>query len=159
MKSTDEVLKVADELKALPAHADMDIETMNAVLPRLRRITGEYAVSGDVKIRPADIYVSTGYRQAGVVLVGDAFAATCPVTAAPLVVFALGLALLVISLLCYLPVTTQWGLVIDLAKCRSAEVQKPLAIVVIGGLISATLLTLLVLPALYAAWNKVKADN
>jgi 2-polyprenyl-6-methoxyphenol hydroxylase-like FAD-dependent oxidoreductase len=56
------------------------VETMNAALPRLRRITGEYAVAGDVKIRPADIYVSTGYRQPGVVLIGDAFAATCPVT-------------------------------------------------------------------------------
>jgi 2-polyprenyl-6-methoxyphenol hydroxylase-like FAD-dependent oxidoreductase len=56
------------------------VETMNAVLPRLRRITGEYAVAGDVKIRPADVYVSTGYRQPGIVLVGDAFAATCPVT-------------------------------------------------------------------------------
>lgn len=56
------------------------VETMNAALPRLHRITGEYAVAGDVKIRPADIYVSTGYRQAGIVLVGDAFAATCPVT-------------------------------------------------------------------------------
>ena len=33
------------------------VETMNAALPRLRRITGEYAVAGDVKIRPADIYV------------------------------------------------------------------------------------------------------
>jgi 2-polyprenyl-6-methoxyphenol hydroxylase-like FAD-dependent oxidoreductase len=56
------------------------VETMNAALPRLRRITGEYAVTGDVKIRPADIYVSTGYLQPGVVLIGDAFAATCPVT-------------------------------------------------------------------------------
>jgi len=56
------------------------VETMNAALPNLRRITGDYAVTGDVKIRPADIYVSTGYRQAGVVLVGDAFAAACPVT-------------------------------------------------------------------------------
>jgi 2-polyprenyl-6-methoxyphenol hydroxylase-like FAD-dependent oxidoreductase len=56
------------------------VETMNAALPRLRRITGEYGVAGDVKIRPADIYVSTGYRQPGVVLIGDAFAATCPVT-------------------------------------------------------------------------------
>jgi len=56
------------------------VETMNAALPRLRRITGEYAVAGDVKIRPADVYVSTGYRQPGLVLVGDAFAVTCPVT-------------------------------------------------------------------------------
>ena len=53
---------------------------MNAALPRLRRITGEFGVAGDVKIRPADLYVSTGYRQPGIVLVGDAFATTCPVT-------------------------------------------------------------------------------
>lgn len=33
-----------------------------------------------------------------------------------------------------------------------AETQRPLAIVVIGGLVTATLLTLLVLPALYVAW-------
>jgi 2-polyprenyl-6-methoxyphenol hydroxylase-like FAD-dependent oxidoreductase len=56
------------------------VETLNASLPRLRRITGEYDIPGDVKIRPADLYVSTGYRQPGVVLVGDAFEATCPVT-------------------------------------------------------------------------------
>ena len=53
---------------------------MNAALPRLRRITGEFAVAGDVKIRPVDLYVTTGYRQPGIVLVGDAFATTCPVT-------------------------------------------------------------------------------
>ncbi|SEH94647.1 cobalt-zinc-cadmium resistance protein CzcA [Rheinheimera pacifica] len=35
-----------------------------------------------------------------------------------------------------------------------AEVQRPLATVVIGGIISATLLTLLVLPALYHWWHK-----
>ena len=34
-----------------------------------------------------------------------------------------------------------------------AEVQKPLATVVIGGLISSTLLTLLVLPALYQLFS------
>jgi cobalt-zinc-cadmium resistance protein CzcA len=33
-------------------------------------------------------------------------------------------------------------------------VQKPLATVVIGGLISATLLTLFVLPTLYALWGR-----
>ena len=36
-----------------------------------------------------------------------------------------------------------------LARGTGAEVQKPLATVVIGGLISSTLLTLIVLPALY----------
>jgi 2-polyprenyl-6-methoxyphenol hydroxylase-like FAD-dependent oxidoreductase len=55
-------------------------ETLNASLRRLRRITGEFKISGDVKIRPADLYVSSGHRQAGVVLVGDAFETTCPVT-------------------------------------------------------------------------------
>ena len=40
-----------------------------------------------------------------------------------------------------------------LATGTGAEVQKPLATVVIGGLISATLLTLLVLPALYARFS------
>jgi cobalt-zinc-cadmium resistance protein CzcA len=36
-----------------------------------------------------------------------------------------------------------------LATGTGAEVQKPLATVVIGGLVSSTLLTLVVLPALY----------
>jgi heavy metal efflux system protein len=40
-----------------------------------------------------------------------------------------------------------------LATGTGAEVQKPLATVVIGGLISATLLTLFVLPALYARFG------
>lgn len=40
-----------------------------------------------------------------------------------------------------------------LATGTGAEVQKPLATVVIGGLITATLLTLLVLPALYARFS------
>ena len=33
---------------------------------------------GPVQIRPADLYVTTGVVQAGVVLVGDAFATSCP---------------------------------------------------------------------------------
>ena len=41
-----------------------------------------------------------------------------------------------------------------LATGTGAEVQKPLATVVIGGLISATLLTLAVLPALYTRFGK-----
>ena len=56
------------------------VDTLNAALPRLRRITGDFQITGDVKIRPADLYVSAGHRQAGVVLVGDAFETTCPVT-------------------------------------------------------------------------------
>lgn len=40
-----------------------------------------------------------------------------------------------------------------------AEVQRPLATVVIGGLITATLLTLIVLPVLYAYFNKPKVKS
>ena len=43
-----------------------------------------------------------------------------------------------------------------LATETGAEIQRPLATVVIGGLISATLLTLVVLPALYARFGKVE---
>ncbi|MEN3236961.1 CusA/CzcA family heavy metal efflux RND transporter [Methylobacterium ajmalii] len=43
------------------------------------------------------------------------------------------------------------------ATGTGAEVQKPLATVVIGGLISATLLTLVVLPALYARFGGARA--
>jgi 2-polyprenyl-6-methoxyphenol hydroxylase-like FAD-dependent oxidoreductase len=56
------------------------VETLIAALPRLKHITGPIAVSGDVKIRPIDLYASTGYRRAGIVLVGDAFETTCPVS-------------------------------------------------------------------------------
>jgi 2-polyprenyl-6-methoxyphenol hydroxylase-like FAD-dependent oxidoreductase len=55
-------------------------ETLAAALPRLRRLTGEFGVAGEIRIRPADLTINTGYRQAGVVLVGDAFKTTCPVT-------------------------------------------------------------------------------
>jgi 2-polyprenyl-6-methoxyphenol hydroxylase-like FAD-dependent oxidoreductase len=56
------------------------VKTLHAALRRLKEITGEFSVTGDVRVRPADLYVNSGYRRAGVVLVGDAFAATCPVT-------------------------------------------------------------------------------
>ncbi|MGL4261301.1 MAG: efflux RND transporter permease subunit, partial [Afipia sp.] len=41
-----------------------------------------------------------------------------------------------------------------LATGTGAEVQRPIATVVIGGLISATLLTLFVLPALYVLFGR-----
>jgi cobalt-zinc-cadmium resistance protein CzcA len=40
------------------------------------------------------------------------------------------------------------------ATGTGAKVQKPLATVVIGGIISSTILTLIVLPALYQLWNR-----
>lgn len=40
-----------------------------------------------------------------------------------------------------------------------AEVQRPLATVVIGGVVSSTMLTLLVLPVLYAVFGRAKATE
>jgi 2-polyprenyl-6-methoxyphenol hydroxylase-like FAD-dependent oxidoreductase len=56
------------------------VKTLNASLRRLERITGEFAATSEVKVRPADPRVNNGYRRAGLVLVGDAFQTTCPVT-------------------------------------------------------------------------------
>jgi len=50
---------------------------LDALMPRLRKLIGETAIT-DVKIRPVDLAVSTNYRQAGIVLVGDAFSTSCP---------------------------------------------------------------------------------
>jgi 2-polyprenyl-6-methoxyphenol hydroxylase-like FAD-dependent oxidoreductase len=52
--------------------------TLFANLPNLRRLTGDIEVTDFVKIRPADLYVTKNCVQPGVVLVGDAFATSCP---------------------------------------------------------------------------------
>jgi cobalt-zinc-cadmium resistance protein CzcA len=46
-----------------------------------------------------------------------------------------------------------------LATSAGAEVQRPLATVVIGGLVTSTLLTLLVLPAVYARFGTPPAER
>ena len=53
-------------------------EALVALMPRLPRITGAFDIPGPVKIRPADLYVTHGHRQGGIVLAGDAFATSCP---------------------------------------------------------------------------------
>ena len=54
------------------------VQTLQALMPGLRTLTGEFEVSSDVKIRPVDLYATRGHRQAGIVLVGDAFSTSCP---------------------------------------------------------------------------------
>jgi 2-polyprenyl-6-methoxyphenol hydroxylase-like FAD-dependent oxidoreductase len=49
-----------------------------AAMPGLKQLVGPSTVLGPVKIRPADLYVTRRYLQPGVVLVGDAFASSCP---------------------------------------------------------------------------------
>lgn len=53
-------------------------QTMRALMPNLPQMLGDFKVTGPVRIRPADLYVTEGHRQAGIVLVGDAFATSCP---------------------------------------------------------------------------------
>jgi len=43
------------------------------------------------------------------------------------------------------------------ATGAGADIQKPLAVVVMGGLVTSTVLTLIVLPTLYSLWNREKA--
>jgi 2-polyprenyl-6-methoxyphenol hydroxylase-like FAD-dependent oxidoreductase len=57
---------------------DAPQETLFGIMPGLRRLTGAFDVTDFVKIRPIDLYVTEGHRQAGIVLVGDAFATSCP---------------------------------------------------------------------------------
>jgi cobalt-zinc-cadmium resistance protein CzcA len=55
--------------------------------------------------------------------------------------------------------TTMFGLLPLLwASGPGAEIQKPLAVVVLGGLISSWLLTLIVLPALYGWFEKEEVE-
>jgi 2-polyprenyl-6-methoxyphenol hydroxylase-like FAD-dependent oxidoreductase len=51
---------------------------LSSVMPGLHQLIGPSAVAGMVKIRPADVYVTRQYLQPGIVLVGDAFASSCP---------------------------------------------------------------------------------
>jgi 2-polyprenyl-6-methoxyphenol hydroxylase-like FAD-dependent oxidoreductase len=57
---------------------DAPQETLSAEWPGLRKLLGNFTVPGFVQIRPVDLFVTKGYRQAGVVLVGDAFSSSCP---------------------------------------------------------------------------------
>ena len=60
------------QLRAMPE------QTLLEMMPGLRKIAGKFKVTGQIKIRPADLYESSGHQQPGIVLVGDAFATSCP---------------------------------------------------------------------------------
>jgi 2-polyprenyl-6-methoxyphenol hydroxylase-like FAD-dependent oxidoreductase len=53
-------------------------QALLTLMPGLGRIFGNFKITGQVRTRPADLYVSSGHRQRGLVLVGDAFATSCP---------------------------------------------------------------------------------
>ena len=53
-------------------------ETLASFLRGLERLTGPFEVTGHIKVRPADLYVTRGIERPGLVLVGDAYATSCP---------------------------------------------------------------------------------
>lgn len=53
-------------------------DALQSLMPRLHGIIGDFRVTSFVKIRPVDLVVTTGHIQPGFVLVGDAFATSCP---------------------------------------------------------------------------------
>jgi 2-polyprenyl-6-methoxyphenol hydroxylase-like FAD-dependent oxidoreductase len=62
----------------LKAIQDEPRATLRALMPGLERLIGPFAIEGGVRVRPADLYVATDFALPGVVLVGDAFATSCP---------------------------------------------------------------------------------
>jgi 2-polyprenyl-6-methoxyphenol hydroxylase-like FAD-dependent oxidoreductase len=51
---------------------------LTEVMCKLEKIIGKFEIAGEMRIRPADLYVTEGYQQPGIVLVGDAFSTSCP---------------------------------------------------------------------------------
>jgi 2-polyprenyl-6-methoxyphenol hydroxylase-like FAD-dependent oxidoreductase len=56
---------------------DAPQETLFRLWPGLQKLTGDFS-TGSIKVRPIDLYVTHGHRRDGLVLVGDAFATSCP---------------------------------------------------------------------------------
>jgi 2-polyprenyl-6-methoxyphenol hydroxylase-like FAD-dependent oxidoreductase len=52
-------------------------EALATLMPSLHKLTGEVEPT-DIKIRPVDLHITKGHRQAGIVIIGDAFATSCP---------------------------------------------------------------------------------
>lgn len=62
----------------LPAFRKAPEQMMCEMMPRLKRLIGEFRVNGAVKVRPADLCINDNYLQPGIVLAGDAFSTSCP---------------------------------------------------------------------------------
>lgn len=53
-------------------------DTLFELMPGLRKLMDDFTVTDHIKIRPVDLYATRGHLQPGVVVVGDAFATSCP---------------------------------------------------------------------------------
>ncbi len=52
--------------------------TLFALMPGLHKLLGDFTVEDRITIRPVDLYATRGHLQPGLVVVGDAFATSCP---------------------------------------------------------------------------------
>jgi 2-polyprenyl-6-methoxyphenol hydroxylase-like FAD-dependent oxidoreductase len=62
----------------LPAFRQAPEQAMLDLMPGLEDMMGDFRVNGPVRMRPADLCVTEGHIQPGIVLVGDAFSTSCP---------------------------------------------------------------------------------
>ncbi len=62
----------------LKSMRDAPKETLFAALPGLKKLIGDFEATSFVQIRPVDLYVTKVLDLPGIVLVGDAFATSCP---------------------------------------------------------------------------------
>ncbi len=62
----------------LRALRDDPQRTLFAAMPGLERLMGSFDCHGEIRSRPVDLYVTEGWRQPGIVVVGDAFVTSCP---------------------------------------------------------------------------------
>jgi len=51
---------------------------LRELLPSIADLCGDFEIDGPIDIRQIDLLRTEGYRRSGVVLLGDAFCATCP---------------------------------------------------------------------------------
>lgn len=56
------------------------IGAMLTAMPGMRPLVGEAQLVGAIEMRPSDLYETLGVEQHGLVLIGDAFASSCPAT-------------------------------------------------------------------------------
>jgi 2-polyprenyl-6-methoxyphenol hydroxylase-like FAD-dependent oxidoreductase len=53
-------------------------KALTAIMPNLERRIGRFTIAGQVRVRPADLYVSENHLRPGFILIGDAFSTSCP---------------------------------------------------------------------------------
>lgn len=64
----------------MQAFRNAPAQTLRRTLPNLERVCGPIEIDGSVDIRPIDLRLTDGHERDGVVLIGDAYCTSCPVS-------------------------------------------------------------------------------